>query len=78
MKPKIRFARATTSLRSRGSKYPTQVHVGEAWHADHPLVIDHPDAFSDTPPVVFPTGWTPTVEQASAAPGETRATRRAN
>jgi hypothetical protein len=77
LKTKIKFARATTSLRGRGSKYPTTVREGEAWHADHPLVVDHPDAFSDDPPVVHPRGWEPPVEQASAAPGEKRATRRA-
>jgi hypothetical protein len=77
MKAKVKFARATTSLRDTGSKYPTPIQEGQAWHANHPLVLAHPDAFSDDPPVVFPRGWDPPVEQASAAPGEKRATRRA-
>jgi hypothetical protein len=76
MKPKVKFARADQSLRTRGSKYPTTVHVGEAWYADHPLVVDHPDSFSDEPPLIHPRNWTPPVEQASAAPGEKRANRR--
>jgi hypothetical protein len=76
MKPKIVFARATTSLRDSGSKYPTTIREGEAWHATHPLVVANPDAFSDDPPVVHPRGWDPPVEQASAAPGEKRATNR--
>lgn len=72
------FARASVSLRERGSKYPTQVKEGQAWHADHPLVKDHPDAFSSEPLVIYPRGWEAPVEQATAAPGEKRATRRAD
>ncbi len=78
-KPRIVFVRATASVRTPGSKYPTSLHVNEPYWADSPLVLARPELFSDTPSVVFPQGWTPAdapVEQASAAPGEKRATRR--
>lgn len=71
------FAQATVSVREPGSKYPTTVHQGTAWHADCPLVASHPDLFSDDPPIVFPRGWEPPVEQATAAPGEQRESGRA-
>ncbi len=71
------FALDTVSVRERGSKYPTTVVKGSAWYADCPLVEDHPDLFSSTPPEILPRGWKPAeVEQATAAPGEKRATRR--
>lgn len=71
------FARDTASVREPGSKYPTTVHRGTAWHADAPLVLAHPTLFSSDPPEVLPRGWVPTrVEQATAAPGEKRASRR--
>lgn len=76
-KPKIVFARATTSVRAPGSKYPTSVHVNEPWYAEHPLVLANPDLFADQPAEILPRGWSPpVVEQATAAPGEKRATRR--
>jgi hypothetical protein len=77
-KPAIKFARDTVSVRERGSKYPTAIQKGSAWYADHPIVVDHPDLFADTPTDVFPRGWTPSpvVEQATAAPGEKRTARR--
>ncbi len=77
-KIKVKFARDTTSLREPGSKYPTSVQKGTAWHADHPLVVANPSLFSDDPPEVLPRGWKPdpAVEQATAAPGEKRTTRR--
>lgn len=66
------FAADTVSVREPGSKYPTSVQKGTAWHADCELVLAHPDLFSSDPPEVFPRGWTPRVEQATAAPGEQR------
>jgi hypothetical protein len=77
-KLKVKYALDTVSVRERGSKYPTQVHKGTAWHADYPLVVDHPDLFADNPTDVLPRGWQPppAVEQASAAPGELRTARR--
>lgn len=79
-KPKYVFALATTSVREPGSKYPTTVIQGSAWHADAPIVVSHPDFFSSDPPEVLPRGWTPqpAIEQATAAPGEKRSTRRAD
>jgi hypothetical protein len=72
------FATSTVSVREPGATYPIAVHRGSAWYADCPLVRAHPDLFSDTPPDVHPVGWESTVEQATAAPGEKRATRRAS
>lgn len=74
--PKIVFAVDTCSLREPGSKYPSTVHKGEAWYADSPLVRSYPDMFSAKPTEVFPRNWEPPVEQATAAPGEKRNTRR--
>jgi hypothetical protein len=71
------FAIGDTSLRTPGSKYPTIVPRGHALSADDPLVRAHPSAFSDTPVLVWPRGFAPpAVEQATAAPGETRDTGR--
>jgi hypothetical protein len=68
-----KFARDTVSVREPGSKYPTTVRKGTAWHADCPMVAAHPDLFADEPPEVNPRGWSPPpVEQATAAPGEVR------
>lgn len=70
------FARDTCAVRTPGSKYPTTVHKGSAWHANCDLVKSHPDLFSPDPPEVHPRGWQAPVEQASASPGEKRSTRR--
>ena len=77
--PKYKYPRYNTNLRDSGSKYPTEVRVGQKWHADYPLVIAHPEVFGDDPAgEALPRGWVPSVEveQATAAPGEKRATRR--
>jgi hypothetical protein len=72
------FACDTLSTREPGSKYPTSITKGSAWYADCPMVLSHPDLFSPDPPEVFPRGWKSPepVEQATAAPGEYRATNR--
>ena len=70
------FARDTVSVREPGSKYPTSVQRGSAWHANCPLVLAHPDLFSATPTDVHPRNWQAPVEQATAAPGEKRTTQR--
>ena len=72
------FALDTFSAREPGSKYPTTVHKGTAWYADSPLVTSHPDMFAAKPPEVFPRNWVSPVEQATAAPGEKRTTKRAD
>ena len=74
--PKYVFAIDTCSLREPGSKYPTTIHKGSAWYADSPLVQSYPDMFAAKPTEVFPRNWVAPVEQATAAPGEKRATRR--
>lgn len=78
------IATDTVSLREPGSKYPTTVRRGTFWWADCPMVRDNPDLFSDAPPEVeiLPRNWPASyvessVEQATAAPGEKRSTRRA-
>jgi len=40
------------------------------------MVTSHPALFSADPPDVFPRGWQPQVEQATAAPGEQRESGR--
>jgi hypothetical protein len=54
---------------------------GHAWYSDHPAVEKYPEMFSDDPPEIYPLGWVPPVElpveQATAAPGEKRASSRA-
>lgn len=74
--PRIVFVAATTHVRTPGSKYPTLLTAGEAWHATDPLVEANPWAFTDTPSVVRGAPVAP-VEQATAAPGEVRNTERA-
>jgi hypothetical protein len=70
------FASATTSVKAPGDKYPTTIHQGSVWHAESPMVLANPGLFTDDPPVVHPIGWEPRVEQATAAPGEVRESRR--
>jgi hypothetical protein len=70
------FALDTVSVREPGSKYPTTVHKGSVWYGDCPMVLSHPKLFSPDPTEVLPRGWEPQVEQATAAPGEHRATGR--
>jgi hypothetical protein len=74
METKAVFARDDTWV----GVHPNRVRLtkGDTWHADHPLVLAYPEAFSDEPTAMHPRGWDPPVEQASAAPGEKRATRR--
>lgn len=50
------------------------IREGEAWAGDDPFVKAHPDHFTDAPARVRRT--VAVVEQASAAPGEKRGTRR--
>jgi hypothetical protein len=84
MSKKVKFALDTVSVREAGSKYPTTVQRGSAWHAEHPVVVSNPGVFGDEPPDVLPRGWKPeraaepVIEQATAAPGEKRAARRSS
>ena len=57
------------------------VRKGTHWPADDPVVREHPEYFSTDPRFgmnysVEPEGYDAPVEQATAAPGERRATRR--
>jgi hypothetical protein len=67
--PRYVFALDTVAVRK---PFPLTVIRGDVWHADHPIVLAHPDLFSADPPVVHPRNWVPPVEQATAAPGELR------
>ena len=74
------FALDTTSVRVDG--LPITVRRGEARHRTDPVVRAYPAMFADEPVVValFP-GFRyedVEVEQATAAPGEKRAARRAS
>lgn len=71
------FARATASIRV--NNHPYTIRIGEARFPDDPAVLAQPDLFSDVPTIVarYP-GHVSGVEQTSAAPGERRASRRAD
>ena len=70
------FAATSVSVRVPGQTYPVPVRRGEVWFAEDPFVKAYPDLFSEHPPRA--RGTEPEVEQASAAPGEKRTTRRAS
>jgi hypothetical protein len=70
---KFKFARYTTTTGMPGNPAPIYVEEGDAWDADDPLVKSRPNLFSDVPPMVHSSfGKRANVEQATAAPGETR------
>lgn len=71
----IKFCTATTTVWLPGSGVSVDLTAGRAMPADDPVVIAFPHLFRDVPTVY---DWTGTVvEQATAAPGERRAVRRA-
>ena len=72
---RIVYANQTTTV-TTGAGF-VALSKGEPWDADDPFVVDHPECFSDAPTRVQTSrrGWTD-VEQATAAPGEKRRTRR--
>lgn len=73
------FANASTIVAHGGVRIT--LHAGEAWAADDALVAARPELFSKNPTTVrqFGDGGVADipVEQATSAPGEKRATRRA-
>lgn len=75
-KKKQEYVFATVNTLVVGTFGRSRLRVGDCWYADHPVVRKHPDMFSEEPPEVHPRGWSPPVEQATAAPGETRQTSR--
>jgi hypothetical protein len=80
------FAKSTTSVPLPDGGM-VSVMAGTHWSAEDPVVRTHPDLFSDDPrhgmlfsrplaPNDYPGADESPVEQATAGPGEKRATRR--
>lgn len=76
---RVVYAVETASVAMPGG-YPALVQKGSHWPADDPLVLDHPDLFSEDPRYGMsysrPVPEERPVETATAAPGERRSTRR--
>lgn len=75
---KVVFAVATVSVTMPGG-FPMGVRQGTHWRADDPLVLSHPDLFSEDPRYGMSYSQAQVeepVEQMTAAPGERRSTRR--
>lgn len=76
---KVVFATANASVPMPGG-YPAGVQKGSHWPADDPLVLAHPDLFSEDPrygmSYSVPQRDEPPLEQMTAGPGERRTTRR--
>lgn len=73
------YATTTTMVTLDGAQH--RVQKGTHWPADDPIVAAQPSAFSTDPRYGMlytrePDGYNAPVEQATAAPGERRATRR--
>lgn len=73
------YARSTTSVAHGGLRIT--LHAGEVWDATDSVVAAYPDHFSAKPITVRRFGGDGVIdapiEQATAAPGEKRSTRRA-
>jgi hypothetical protein len=74
------FASATKRVELPGGGFGV-IQKGSHWPADDPIVLAHPEVFSDDPRwgmnySVEPPGYDAPVEQTTAAPGERRTTRR--
>ena len=69
------YAKSTTIIGHQGGR--VRLYEGEVWAANDPVVVDHPEFFSDKPTKLRRTapGAAP-VETATAVPGEKRTTRR--
>lgn len=72
MSSTIVFAAAQCAVHWNG--LTLRLNPGDPWDATDPFVRARPDLFSDVPAVVNRTSVR--VEQATAAPGERRTTRR--
>lgn len=72
---RVVYAKTTGSV---GTSHGVErIREGEPWDADDPTVIENPDAFTRGPARVRRSaGESAPVEQATAAPGEKRSTRR--
>jgi len=73
MNPLIVYAASTCASR-RSDGTPVRLTSGEAWWADDPFVIAHPELFLSQPPVIRGTTRQerPPVETATAVPGAKR------
>lgn len=69
----MKYALVTGNV--RWSQGTTQLTRGKSADDDHPLVLERPDLFSDQAPDAELSAG-PTVERATAAPGEKRTTAR--
>lgn len=69
----IVYAAAACSSRNTDGT-PVRLIAGEAWWADDPFVLAHPELFSSVPPVIRGTTsqTRPPVETATAVPGMKR------
>jgi hypothetical protein len=76
---KVVYATTNTTVTREGGVGIT-IHAGQHWPANDPVVKDYPDLFSDDPRnglrVSAPLAEDAPVEQATAAPGEKRTTRK--
>ena len=71
------FVFAVESVSVRCAGYPQRIHKGYAYDAHDPIVLANPSMFQPTPVLVARSdGFTPEVEQATAAPGERRSAKR--
>ncbi len=73
------YALTTTNLAVPGQKFRVSVIERKLYWSDDSVVLAHPDLFSDKDPALrrLVGAWETEVEQATASPGEKRATRRA-
>ena len=78
---KVVYATTTSLVTDPSTGVRGKVQKGTHWPADDPVVKANPDLFSEDPRwgmnySVEPDGYDAPVEQATAAPGERRQTRR--
>lgn len=69
------YAKSTTVVGTRGGG-TTRLVEGEVWSSHDPVVQDNPDLFADEPTKVRGKKADPPVEEATAAPGAKRSTKR--
>lgn len=69
------FANSTASVAWGGGV--VRLHLGDPWPADDPFVKARPEFFASDPPSATVRRTSAPIEQATAAPGERRNTRRA-
>lgn len=70
----MKYAYALSDVTTYHGPTRIRLRVGDVWDATDPFVKAHPELFSDRPPTVRTVEGP--VEQATAAPGEKRRTRR--